>query len=65
MPIYLGVSLEIGNVWERRSDVSASSALVNGAAYLGFDTILGPVYVAAGFGEGGDKSLYLLLGRIR
>lgn len=65
VPIYLGVSLELGNVWQRRSDVSASSALVNGAAYLGFDTILGPVYLAAGFGEGGDKSLYLLLGRIR
>ena len=65
VPIYLGVSLELGNVWEQRGDVSASSALINGSAFLGFDTILGPVYVAAGFGEGGDKSLYLLLGRIR
>ncbi|HEX9706643.1 MAG TPA: patatin-like phospholipase family protein [Steroidobacteraceae bacterium] len=65
VPMYLGVSLELGNVWEERSDISASSALFNGAAYLGFDTFLGPVYVAAGFGEGGDKSLYLLLGRIR
>jgi NTE family protein len=65
VPMYLGVSLELGNVWERRSDMSANSALFNGAAYLGFDTILGPVYIAAGFGEGGDRSLYLLLGRIR
>jgi NTE family protein len=65
VPTYLGVSLELGNVWERRSDISASSALVHGAAFLGFDTFLGPVYLAAGFGEGGDKSLYLLLGRVR
>ena len=65
VPTYLGVSLELGNVWEQRSDISASSALVNGAAYLGFDTLFGPVYIAAGFGEGGDRSLYLLLGRIR
>jgi NTE family protein len=65
VPTYLGISLELGNVWQRRSDVSTSSALFNGAAYLGFDTILGPVYLAAGFGEGGDRSLYLLLGRIR
>lgn len=65
VPTYLGVSLELGNVWDRRSDISASSALVNGSAYLGFDTPFGPVYLAAGFGEGGDKSLYLLLGRIR
>ena len=65
VPAYLGFSLELGNVWLRRSDVSASSALVNGSAFLGFDTVLGPVYFAAGFGEGGDKTLYLLLGRIR
>jgi NTE family protein len=65
VPTYLGLSLELGNVWQRRSDVSASSALVNGAAFLGFDTLLGPVYLAAGFGEGGDKTLYLLLGRVR
>ncbi|MGH8242337.1 MAG: patatin-like phospholipase family protein [Steroidobacteraceae bacterium] len=65
VPTYLGFSLELGNVWERRSDMSASSALINGSAFLGFDTILGPVYVAAGFGEGGDRSFYLLLGRIR
>lgn len=65
VPTYLGVSLELGNVWERRSDASFSSALVNGAAYLGFDTLFGPVYLAAGFGEGGDRSFYLLLGRVR
>ena len=65
VPTYLGFSLELGNVWLRRSDVSASSALFNGSAFLGFDTVLGPVYFAAGFGEGGDKTLYLLLGRIR
>jgi len=38
---------------------------VNGSAFLGFYTFLGPVYLAAGFDEGGDRSFYLLLGRIR
>jgi NTE family protein len=65
VPTYLGFSLELGNVWERRADASVDSALFNGSAFLGFDTFLGPVYVAAGFGEGGDRSFYLLLGRIR
>ena len=65
VPIYLGASLELGNVWEDRSDMSVSSARVNGAAFLGFDTFLGPVYLAAGFDEGGERSFYLLLGRIR
>jgi NTE family protein len=65
VPVYLGASLELGNVWEDRSDISVSSARVNGAAFLGFDTFLGPVYLAAGFDEGGERSFYLLLGRIR
>jgi NTE family protein len=65
VPTYLGMSLELGNVWQRRSDVSVDSALFNGSAFLGFDTLLGPVYLAAGFGEGGDRSFYLLLGRVR
>lgn len=65
VPTYVGFSLELGNVWQRRSEASVSSALFNGSAFLGFDTILGPVYVAAGFGEGGERTLYLLLGRIR
>jgi NTE family protein len=65
VPTYLGFSLELGNVWQRRSDASFDSALFNGSAFLGFDTLLGPVYLAAGFSEGGDRSFYLLLGRVR
>jgi NTE family protein len=65
VPTYVGFSVELGNVWQRRGDVSVDSALVNGAAFLGFDTLFGPIYVAAGFGEGGDRTFYLLLGRIR
>jgi NTE family protein len=65
VPTYLGASLELGNVWERRSDMDLDSARTNGALFLGFDTFLGPVYLAAGFDEEGGRSFYLLLGRIR
>lgn len=65
VPTYVGFSVELGNVWLQRSDASVDSALLNGSAFLGFDTFLGPVYVAAGFGEGGSRTFYLLLGRIR
>ncbi|MGH8249344.1 MAG: patatin-like phospholipase family protein [Steroidobacteraceae bacterium] len=65
VPTYLGVSLEVGDVWQRRGDASFSSARINGSAFLGFDTFLGPIYLAAGFEEGGGQSFYLLLGRIR
>jgi NTE family protein len=65
VPTYLGASLELGNVWQNRSDMDFSSARTNGAVFLGFDTFLGPVYLAAGFDEEGGRSFYLLLGRIR
>jgi NTE family protein len=65
VPIYLGMSLELGNVWDRRSDMSFDSGRFNGSTFLGFDTFLGPVYLAAGFDEGGERSFYLMLGRIR
>jgi NTE family protein len=65
VPTYAGLSLEIGNVWDRRSDIDFDSARVNGAGFVGLDTPLGPVYFAVGFDEGGGNSFYLLLGRIR
>ena len=62
VPIYLGASAEIGNTWQTRSDISFSSALVNGSLFAGFDTPIGPVYLAAGFGEGGRNNYYLFFG---
>ena len=62
MPLYLGGSLEAGNVWQSRSEISFSSALVNGSLFAGLDTYLGPLFLAAGFSEDGDTSFYLFLG---
>ena len=63
MPAYIGMSLEAGNVWERRTDISFGSARKDASLFLGFDTLLGPVYLATGFEEGGPSALYLFLGR--
>jgi NTE family protein len=65
VPTYVGTSLELGNVWQRRGDMSLESARVNGSLFLGLDTPIGPVYLATGFEEGGGNAFYLLLGRIR
>lgn len=62
VPIYLGASAEIGNTWQTRSDISFSSAQVHGSLFAGFDTLIGPVYLAAGFGEGGRNNYYLFFG---
>lgn len=63
VPAYLGVSLEAGNVWDRRSEIGLGSSLKQGSVFLGFDTLLGPVYLGSGFGEGGENAFYLFLGR--
>jgi NTE family protein len=62
VPLYLGASLEAGNVWERRADMKIDSARVNGSLFVSLDTYIGPVYVAAGFAESGRTNFYLFLG---
>ncbi len=61
-PIYLGMSAEAGNVWQNRSEMSLDSMLMNGSVFAGFDTFLGPVYIAAGLAEQGRTNFYLFLG---
>ena len=63
VPAYLGVSLEMGNVWDRRSQASFGSARKDASIFLGLDTLIGPVYIATGFEEDGSKAFYLFLGR--
>jgi NTE family protein len=63
LPAYAGVSLEAGNTWMTRDEISVEDLRTNGSFYFGLDTPLGPVYLAAGFDEDGDKAFYLFLGR--
>ena len=56
------VRREAGNVWQTQSDISASSALIHGSLFLGLDTLVGPVFLAAGYGESGNTNLYLSIG---
>ena len=63
VPVYLGASIEQGNVWNDRRDISFHSAMTNGSLFVGADTILGPVYFATGFDDEGVAAYYLFLGR--
>ena len=66
LPAYAGVSLEYGNVYEDRDDISLApdEALLAGSVFVGLDTVLGPVYLAYGHAEQGNDSIYLYLGRL-
>lgn len=62
LPSYLGASFEMGEVWQDQDDVSASDLRAAGSVFIGFDTILGPLYLGGGWAEGSDRSLYVSLG---
>ncbi len=61
-PIYLGASAEAGNVWQTRAAMDFDSLRLSGSVFAGFDTFIGPVYLAAGFAEQGQSNFYLFVG---
>lgn len=63
VPIYLGMSVEAGNVWQNMSDAKFTNLHKNASVFLGLDTLLGPVYLGSGFDDHGNQSFYLFLGR--
>ncbi len=63
VPLYAGLSVEAGNVWDRRGDASFASARKDASVFFGLDTFLGPAWLAAGYDNHGRYSFYLSLGR--
>ena len=62
VPAYVGASLELGNVWEQRRDISLDSARRDASLFFGADTYIGPVYLAVGYDQAGTTGFYLFLG---
>ncbi|HVS76226.1 MAG TPA: patatin-like phospholipase family protein [Steroidobacteraceae bacterium] len=63
VPVYLGMSLEAGNVWQNMSDAKFTNLHKDASLFLGLDTFLGPIYLGSGFDDHGDQAYYLFLGR--
>lgn len=61
--LFLGGSLEAGNAWVRRDDISARRLLLGSSLFLGADTGIGPFYLGLVHAPKGYTGLYLLLGR--
>ena len=62
-PAYVGLSLELGNTWQHRGDLSYGSARKDASVFFAFDTFLGPVYLGSGYDQAGTAAFYLFLGR--
>lgn len=62
LPLYVGGSLEAGNVWDRRSAFGSGTPVFAGSVFAGLDTPLGPVFLGFGRNSGGADSWYLSFG---
>jgi len=59
----VGGTLEYGNAWERRQDMSFDDGILNASVFAGFDSRLGPMLFGLGWREHGDGVLFLEIGR--
>lgn len=62
-PLYLGWSLEAGNVWDEHTDVTLTDLIYASSLYIGTDTSMGPAALGFGITDLGDKSFYLFVGK--
>ena len=60
--LYIGASLEGGNVWNSDQHITLSGLQYGSALFVGADTALGPIYLGTGFSQSGHQSFYLYIG---
>jgi NTE family protein len=63
LPAYIGGTVELGNTWQDRADISLDNSIFAGSVFIGVDTFIGPIYTAVGLAEGGQRALYFYVGR--
>ena len=63
LPGYVGMTVEYGNATEKRSDIF-SDGLLNGSAYFGYKTPLGPIYLGIGWSEDRSALFFLRFGTL-
>ena len=62
LPLYVGASVEAGNVWNTRSAFGSGTPVIAGSLFGGLDTPLGPVFLGFGRNSSGADSWYLSFG---
>ena len=61
--MFVGGSLEAGNAWTARRDISLSDLRAGSSLFVGADTGIGPLYLSIVSAPRGYTGLYLFLGR--
>ena len=60
---FVGGTLEAGNTWLSRRDISVKDMRYASSIFLGSDTGLGPLYVGIGYAPKGGTAFYVFIGR--
>jgi NTE family protein len=60
---FLGGTLEAGNAWLRRSQMSLADLRTSASLFLGADTGIGPMYLALTTAHRGDAGIMFFIGR--
>ncbi len=63
-PLYIGGSVEAGNAWNIRDDMSFNELRWSTSLFIGADTLIGPIYLGGGFGEESQASAFLYVGQL-
>lgn len=61
--LFLGTSLEAGNVWNKGGDISMQSLRKSASLFAGFNSFIGPIYLGVALGQGGAKNVFFQMGR--
>lgn len=62
-PLFVGGSLEAGQLWGRGQAPSLERTIFGGSVYTALDTPLGPIYFGLGLAEGGEEAVFFRLGQ--
>ncbi|MGH8183077.1 MAG: patatin-like phospholipase family protein [Rhodanobacteraceae bacterium] len=64
VPLYLGASVEAGNVWDTHAEVDLGQLIYAGSVFGGVDTVLGPLFLGIGHASDGSNAWYLTFGSL-
>lgn len=62
-PLFVGGSLEAGQVWRRGQAWRFDRTIFGGSVYTALDTPIGPIYFGLGLAEEGEEAVFLRLGQ--
>jgi len=61
-PIYIGASLEAGNVYQDFDDIAFDNLVYASSVFAGLDSPIGPIFLGVGFNDEGRQSVYFSIG---